>query len=166
MPTLDVSDTMNALLACVVEGLAEADRPVCRSGLTIGPPQLIGPVNCCDCTDGNGQVTAHLERVYPADPSTLEDAPRVDCRPGAFAATMVVVLARCYPTLDEQANIPTLEQTTPKALDLNDDASTVWEALNCCDTTGRVMVTEAAVDSDPEGGCSAVGVRLNVLVRL
>lgn len=160
-----VTDTMTTLLACVVAKLDEDERPVCADGITVGPP-VIGPQNCCACNEGTGQVSVFLERVYPVDGNSFSAVTRVEsCRPGAVAADITFVLARCYPRIDNTGNMPKLSVTTDPSEELNDDMTSVWNALKCCGVP-NLVIRESAVDSDPEGGCSAFAVRVSVLVNV
>lgn len=160
-----LTETMDALVACVCEALETADRPTCACGLTIGVPAP-GPAGCCECDgDGGGQVAAFLERVYPADATTYEQVVRrEDCKPGTVAADISLTVIRCYPALDETGNMPTLDATTPFAENLNTDMTAVWNGLKCCDTP--VVIRDSAVESDPEGGCSGFAIRVSVLVSM
>lgn len=164
-PELDTA--LTTLVDCVTAALAEADRAVCDSGTTVGPPRP-GQCCACDCGSGcnhNGQVSGNLERVYPADGTLLEQVTRLeDCRPGVTVADFTIVVIRCYPTMDEQGNMPELDATTEAATDLHTDLGIVWNALKCCGS--KIVFRESAVDADPEGGCSAFAVRVTVPVTL
>lgn len=162
---MDVTDTMTDLLACVVDGLDTADRPVCDSGITIGPP-VIGPNNCCKCSDAVGQASVFLERVYPVAGNDFSARSTVEnCRPGPVAADMTFVITRCYPAMKNNGQMPKLSETTGPSEDLNEDMRIVWAALRCCNVP-NLIIRESAVDSDPEGGCSAFAVRVSVLVSM
>jgi hypothetical protein len=162
----DLTTTMDTLTECVCAALEEIDRAVCACGLTVGPPAT-GPAGCCECNNGaGGSVAGFLERVYPADGMSLEQVTRVEnCKPGAVAADITLVVVRCYPTLGNQGNMPALEVTSSFAQDLNTDMAAVWNALKCC-TGVSVAIRESAVDSDPEGGCSAFAIRVTTLVKM
>lgn len=162
-----LTTTMDALIECAQTQLTGAERPACTYGKTVGPPAP-GPAGCCDnCKNGSGgQVSAHLERTYPVNGDDFEQVTvRANCRPFATAADITVVVIRCYPSMDEQGNMPTLDETTPFADELNTDLSAVWNALVCCPGY-TVALREAAIDADPEGGCSGFAVRVSVLVKL
>jgi hypothetical protein len=80
------------------------------------------------------------------------------------AADFTIVVTRCYPTVDEQGNMPDLDTTTEFTTDLHTDLGLVWNALKCCGSP--IVFRESAVDSDPDGGCSAFAVRVTVPVTL
>lgn len=161
----DLSTVMGALVACVCDALEAVDRPACDCGLTVGVPAF-GPAGCCECDTGvGGNVAGFLERVYPVDPTTYEQVTRrEDCRPGPTAADISLTLIRCYPSMDEQGNMPTLETTTEYAHNLNTDMAAVWSALKCCDTP--VVIRDSAIQGDPEGGCAGFAIRVSVLVNM
>lgn len=164
MAAPDTTTLMNNLVGCVVEALDQVDRPVCDHGLTIGPP-VIGLEQCCTCDTASGQVTANLERWYPADGVTFEQVTRTEpCRPGPVAADLTLVVTRCYPRVDDTGHMPELVDTTGAAEDLNTDMGAVWQALLCCGT--KLVIRESAVDADPDGGCSAFAVRVTALITV
>lgn len=166
----DIGTTLDGLLLCLSDALEASGRPVCRTGSTVGLP-VLGPTACCkDCDEGGlgGQLSAAVARIYPADPATFEQIQVLaNCRPTVVAAEVVFTLARCHPTLNAQGVPPSLETVEPFADGANDDLQTMWNALTCPDCGDyKLMVQEAAIDPNAvEGGCSAVGVVLTVLVK-
>lgn len=162
----DVGTTMDTLIACVVDSLAAIDRPVCDSGTTIGPPE-IGPDACCKCRGGggsDGEVIGFLERVYPVNGPDFEQVIPANCRRTPIAADIVLTVVRCFPRIDAKGNMPKLDQTSVAADNLNLDFAAVWNAVECCGE--NLGIREAAVDSDPEGGCSAFAIRVTTLVSM
>lgn len=166
----DVATTLDALLACMVEALETASRPVRTSGVTVGAP-VLGPSVCCaDCdgcdTPGNGQLVGYVQRIYPVDANTFSQQARIEnCKPGAVAADMVFELDRCYPTIDEQGNPPTLDEIDPYAAGAITDAQVMWNTFTCpCDEAYRVVVRDLQMGGEPNGGCSAVALSVTVLV--
>lgn len=161
----DLTTVMDALTECVCTALENVERPACDCGLTIGVPAQ-GPAGCCECDAGvGGHVSGFLERVYPVDATTYEQVSRVEnCRPGATAADISLVVVRCYPAMDELGNMPTLETTTEFAHNLNTDMSAVWSGLKCCGTP--LVIRDSAIQGDPEGGCSGFAIRVSVLVNM
>jgi hypothetical protein len=161
----DLTTTMDTLTECVCTALETAGRPACDCGLTIGVPAQ-GPAGCCeDCGGVGGNVATFLERVYPVDPTTYEQVVRrEDCKPGAVAADISVTLVRCYPSMDAQGRMPSLETTTEYAHNLNTDIAAVWAALKCCDTP--IVFRDSAIQGDPEGGCAGFVIRVSVLVSM
>lgn len=165
----DLTTIMDALVACAADALDAIDRAACSHGLTVGPPEP-GPAGCCNTCGSDkvgGQVSGFLERVFPAD-LTREGITEVEaqtCRNGSTAADITLVVIRCYPAMTEQGAMPTLDQTTPFAHNLNTDLRAVWNAIRCC-SGQRVEIRESAVDAEPEGGCSAFGIRVRTMVDM
>lgn len=160
-----VGETLDTLIACVVESLATIERPVCDSGTTIGPP-VIGPGECCKCTsgDGDGRVVGYVERTYPVDGPDFEQVIPRNCRRTPVAADIVLVVVRCFPRISDQGVMPSLEKTSTAADNLNADMAAAWNAIECCGE--NLGIREIAVNSDPEGGCSAFGIAVTTLVSM
>lgn len=160
-----VGVTMDALLACVVDSLAAIERPVCDSGTTIGPP-VIGPDTCCKCSGGtsDGRVVGYVERTYPVNGPDFEQVIPRNCRRTAVAADIVLVVVRCFPRISDQGVMPSLEKTSEAADNLNADMAAAWNAIECCGE--NLGIREIAVNSDPEGGCSAFGIAVTTLVSM
>lgn len=159
---------MTALLACMSTKLDEAGRGICNTGITAGAP-VLGPNACgcsSDCENPGGQLTVTLQRMYPIDANTFSQVVALeDCRPGAVGADLAFTLARCHPTIDETGNYPDLDTLAPYADGVVQDAQIVWSTFQCpCETGMRVVIRSVSTDSDPLGGCSAVGVTITVLV--
>lgn len=162
-----LTDTMDTLVTCVCAALEAADRPVCDCGLIVGSPEYSGFDRCCDCADGDGggEVLASLIRVYPVDGYTFNEDTRLEnCRPGAVAADIGIVVVRCYPSMNEAGQIPSLEVTTPFAENLNTDMTTVWNALKCCDI--QLAIRDSLVQTGDKGGCSAFTTTVSALISL
>lgn len=161
----DLTTVMDALVACACDALEGIDRAACDCGLTVGVPAQ-GPAGCCECDTGvGGHVSGFLERVYPADAQTYEQVTRLEnCKPGAIAADISVVVVRCYPSMDEVGNMPDLDTTTEFAHELNTDMAAVWSGLKCCGTS--LVIRDSAIQGDPEGGCSGFAIRVSVLVNM
>lgn len=152
-----LAETSERLLACVGEALAAAERPVCSSYQTVGTPVIL---TCCDCEEegdeANGELSIHFRRLFDADPQTLNEIQRVrPCRGGITAAQFRLVLARCFPALNEKGEIPTHEFQEDAALDLQQDSELLWQALACC-TGLDIKIDDLSVDLGPRGGCSIV----------
>lgn len=160
-----VGTTLDTLLGCVVDALAAVERPVCDSGTTIGPP-VFGPGECCKCSggDSDGRVVGFVERTYPVNGNDFEQVIPLNCRRTPIAADIVLVVIRCFPRISETGVMPSLEKTSTAADGLNTDMAAVWNAVECCGA--NLGIREAAVDSDPEGGCSAFAIRVTTLVSM
>lgn len=158
-----IEAAMQTALACVCEALIASERPVCVCYATIGDPMA---AVCCECDAGKvGEVSIRLERVYEADPITLEQITRVrPCKVGVTAADFVVTLYRCFPTLTDTGEVPDHEDQAEAATEMNLDTALLWRAISCCAGL-RVSILEIAVGEDPIGGCSELNLRFAVEVN-
>lgn len=155
---------MQTLLDCVVDGLTGIGRPVCQHYATVGTPVIS---SCCECEEGtDGEVSIHLRRMFEADSSTLAEVRRVrPCRGGTTAATFRVVIARCFPTIGEDGELP-----DPTALEAAKDGqladvNALWYALACC--TGLTLsIDDVSPDLNPMGGCSLLWADVTALVHV
>lgn len=153
MPTT-LFKTAEWLLKCVEQALEDSLRPVCRSYQTVGTPVI---ASCCECSDGeNGELSIHFRRMFDADANTLSEVQRIyPCHGGVVAAQFRLVLARCFPTINERGELPTPEFLTDAADDLADDSNIMWRSLSCCPDF-PVRIDDLSVDLGPSGGCSIV----------
>lgn len=167
----DIDTTARALLACICDKLTDVERPACACFATIGPP-VVGL--CCTCdtdtysgTTTTGDLTIHVERLYDADPATLDQTPRVHpCRRGFTVADFSIVLTRCYPMVDEQGQMPDTDAQDEAATTMHLDLADVYAALTCGCNDYPTIIREIAVDSMPEAGCSALAARVTVEVKV
>ena len=164
MGALGLSDTANTLLTCVEGALNAGLRPVCKSYQTVGTPVIF---NCCECDEGmNGELSIHFTRLFDADPSSLLETVRIrPCRGGIVAAQFRLVLARCYPMIDEHGEIPSTEFLDESAEDLHLDSELMWQSLACC-TGLDLKIDDLSVDLGPKGGCSVVYADVTAQVRV
>lgn len=150
-------ETAQRLLTCVQEALAADLRPVCSAYQTVGTPIIL---TCCDCEEegesANGELSIHFRRLFDAESSTLNEAQRIrPCKGGVTAAQYRLVLARCFPTIGEDGELPSHEFLDDAALDLQRDTELMWQALACC-TGMDLKIDDLSVDLGPRGGCSIV----------
>lgn len=169
----DIDTTARNLLDCVCDRLAikneEINRPVCKCYATIGPPIV---VLCCECEvedseqKATGEATIHFERLYDADPTTLEQVSRVHpCKRSTTVADFTIVVTRCYPMINEAGEMPDSEDQDAAATDMHSDISDVFAALTCGCNGYPLIVQEIAVDSMPEAGCAVLSARISVEVK-
>lgn len=151
---LGLSETAQSLLECVEQALEADLRPVCDVYQTVGTPVIVA---CCDCEDEkNGELSIHFRRLFDADSSSLIEVQRVrPCKGGVTAAQFRLVLARCFPTIDEHGELPSKEALREAEDDLQRDAELVWQALACC-TDLNLRIDDLSVDLGPLGGCRIV----------
>lgn len=162
-PTLNAA-AQRALL-CVSSALNDALRPVCEVYQTVGTPVIS---TCCECDDegANGELSIHFTRLFDADPQTLDEVIRTrPCRGGVIAAQYRLVLARCYPTINEHGEVPDPQDRADRAVDQMLDADLIWRSLTCC-TDFRIRVDDVSVDLGPMGGCSVIFADITVEVQV
>ena len=155
------------LLDCVCDALSTIDRPVCKCYQTMGTP-VVG--RCCECEDtdveGSGELSIHFRRLFDADPSTLLEVQRVrPCKGGTVAAQYRLVLARCFPTLDEDGELPDPEDLITAAEEQHLDVDAMWQALACC-TGLDLRIDSITSDLSPRGGCSFLYADVTVAIRV
>lgn len=151
---LGVDDTLNSLVACVCAALESDGRPTCECGTTIGSPAIS---ICCECEPGvSGELWGSLVRVYRAGRTSYDQAtlPQRPCAPADWAAEYRLTLARCFPTIDEDGDLPSAEDRSAAAAALHADVATMHRAMHCCQDVEPPQVVSIEVQTDPSGGCS------------
>lgn len=159
-----VGETAEKLLTSVSEALTADLRPVCKEYQTVGTPVIL---TCCECDDEgtNGELSIHFRRLFDADPSTLNEIQRVrPCKGGVLAANYRLVLARCFPTVDERGELPDQEVLSEIADELHRDAEMMWQGLACAGLDLRI--DDLSVDLGPKGGCSIIYVDVTAFVQV
>lgn len=160
----DLETVSHNLLSCVCDALADAGRPTCDCGLTVGPA-AVGVV--CECgtraNPASGALYVHLVSMYAADPTSLLRINQVyPCRQPAVAAEFDVELFRCYPTINERGESPTADEQTEASETLLADVQDMWRAVTCCDGM-RILPGNVSID-EPEGGISLIRFRVTIEV--
>lgn len=148
-----LAETAQSLLTCVEDALEVDLRPVCKVYQTIGTPVIF---TCCECDDEgtNGELSIHFRRMFDAESSTLNEVQRVrPCKGGVVAAQFRLVLARCFPTINERGELPDVEFLNDAADNLHRDSELMWQALACC-TGLDIKIDDLSVDLGPKTGCS------------
>lgn len=164
---------------CVCAALDQATEEIdgypgcpCRSCVVAGVPAWEDCQDPCSGEAG-GQLTVHLERMYPSSRFPEEDR-QVRGTPGCpqvatTAAEFVVTVLRCAPMGTADGCPPTCEELEETARTVHVDASVVYSALLCClphtaGRRGRRFILGQSRTVGPEGGC--VGVEQRVTVAL
>lgn len=160
----DLNTIAMNLTDCVCDALADAGRPTCDCGMTVGTA-AVGVV--CDCgttaNPAHGSMFVHLVSMYAADPTLLTRINQVyPCRQPAVAAEFDIELFRCFPTIDNQGEGPSADAQTEAALELHADVQDMWKAVTCCEGL-RVMPGDVTIN-DPEGGISLITFRVTIEV--
>lgn len=161
-----------AAMDCVCEQmnlLADVDPDFpgcpCLQVIPAGEPAI----ECCtsDECGSEGMLSVHVDSIFPSDNFPNPTAEHQPCKANVWVAQIVVTVARCAPTMDEQGNPRPPEEITANGLLMAKDQWAVMSALSCClpdETTGlgkrkrRVMIGESQTLVS-EGGCSSFEVR-------
>lgn len=161
----NLTNTAESLLTCVSEALSADLRPVCKAYQTVGTPMIL---TCCECDNEgtNGELSIHFRRLFDADASTLNEIQRVrPCKGGVVAVQFRLVLARCFPTIDERGEIPDADTFQAAAEDLHRDTELVWQSLACC-AGMDLRIDDVSVDLGPKSGCSVMYADVTTAVRI
>lgn len=161
------SEAAQLLLGCVCDALSNDGRAVCKCYQTIGVPVI---VRCCECDDGDflgtGELSIHFRRLFDADPSSLLEIQRVrPCKGGVTAAQYRLVLARCFPTINEHGELPDPADLEDAAADQHRDIELVWWALACCSDID-LRIDDVGIDLAPQIGCSLIYADVTVAVHV
>lgn len=154
---------------------ADLELPGCPCRVGVVPGGAVAWDNCCDDCSGEdkhqGQLTVSLGRVFPTTRFPLEERTVDICEPATLAATYVVTLLRCMPTMDNRGRPPSSEALARAAQIVSTDALTMQHAIACCvtrDENGkkrRVVIT-GHTPVGPGGGCTGTELTLVVDTKL
>lgn len=156
-----ITDLLNEVLACACDALEAQSHCFCpcRHFISVGPP-VWDTAACCS----DGQLTVHLDRVYPFSNFPAQSN-QVNLCQTPLAIDFNVNLLRCYPTMDEDGNPPTHEQLQTAGEELVRDAFILTTGLLCCLAAkgrSRKYVYLGSRLTGPQGGCAGVEVRFTV----
>lgn len=165
MALMGIDQTLHALISCVCEELEKSEAPVCVCSTTIGSPMI---ATCCECeADKNGELWGNFLRLYRGDRQTgAEVQPRKPCAPANWVAQFQITLARCFPTIDENGELPSAEDQSDSARSLHADVAAFRRAIHCCQDTEPATLEAINVQTEPSGGCSFLVATLNVPVSM
>lgn len=164
-------DAAQAALDCVcsqMDALAADDEayPGCPCWAFVGASEP--EINCCteDECGQEGMLSAHVEAIFPSDNFPNPFSGFFPCKAGVWVAQVVVMVARCAPTMDEQGNPLDAADITANGLLMAKDQWAVMTGLSCCLVTDpvagkrkrRVQISESRA-LITEGGCSSFEVR-------
>jgi hypothetical protein len=172
-------DVARLALDCVCDKMDSLTEELAEEGITYGCPcrayvSPSAPVfdDCCDwrCTEGesHGQLSVYINDTYPSDNFPSPSGFIFPCKPAVHVVSLVITVARCAPTMDEQGVPPPVEEIEAAAQIGAIDMWAVTTALQCCvpdnpppgKTKRRVQITSAGTASVPEqGGCAAIEIR-------
>lgn len=163
-------DLAEALLDCVCAQMTEiadtdADYAGCPCAVFVsnGPPAHDFCCEPCDGTAG-GQVTVHVETVYPSDNFPDPSETYEPCRATTWVAALTVTVVRCAPIPDEQGRVdPTENAAVARTQSI--DAYAALQALSCClgndappGRRNRRIAIQGSTAAVEAGGCASVTV--------
>lgn len=140
----------------VRQALIDCDRPD-LSTWYIG----VGEIPMDDCC---GLLVVRPETVYRYQAFPAEWGDREFCTTGDIAVSLVIVLARCVPVLDERGRFPSSQSLSDAHGGIMTDAAVIWSRVNGDLPDGwlRSGITQNFVG--PLGGC--VGVETSFTIGL
>lgn len=103
---------MNNILLAVGDALDECNVGACRAFLSTAPQ--VPWDNCCECSDGSGQLWVSVSSITPLNTPTSGPSP-IRCATW-FEATLNVGLMRCALTLNDSGNPPAADALSLEAL--------------------------------------------------
>lgn len=164
----DVAEAARSCVCLAMESLAEDDAEYpgcpCLSFVSAGEPMI----DCCteDECGSEGMLSVHIESIFPSDNFPDPFGSFAPCKAGTWVAAIVVTVARCAPTVDEDGNPATPEEMSANALLLSIDQWAVVTGLSCClvadAPSGKRKRRVQIGESRPlvsEGGCASFEVR-------
>jgi len=149
---LDVGSVCAAVLERVVNRLDECERPVRQAYVGAG---LVAWDDCC------GMLVVAPERIYRTAIFPIEGPDAQGCYDGLIAVSLVVLLVRCVPVLDDSGRAPTPEALGTAYGEVLSDAGLVWNELSSW-PEGWESAGQSQTFIGAEGGCIGVESRITV----
>lgn len=151
---VDVAGVCSYVLDKVNATLEDCGRPVTTKFVGAG---LIAWDDCC------GMLVVAPERVFRTARFPVEGPDELGCYDGLIAISLVVLLMRCVPVLDDRGQPPTEEAMGAAYGELLSDAAIVWNEVgddmwpDGWSSTGQVQSYIGA-----EGGCIGAETRVTL----
>jgi len=132
-------------------------------------PSFTIPWDNCQC----GQLALAIRRTYSSDtfPALSTSDNQGKCGPQFQVAEVVVSVARCVPSLDDEGRPPPCDALLTAALTVESDRSSVRQSLACClqalwkaQRIGAYAIGDSVTVGDL-GGCVAVETALWIGIR-
>lgn len=166
-----LNDALNDILTCVCtvleSGLCdECASPCgcpCRMFVSAGPPVWDNEA-CC----GDGQLTAHIDRIYPYKNFPAQTNEIATCAM-PLAADVVVTLLRCWPAnIKDDGSAPTSIEIKNASEQAYRDFLLMSKGVICClSAKGKRLpfVFTGARIVGPDGGCIGIEARYVVSIE-
>lgn len=152
---LDAFAVCETILGGVLGDLEACDRPAVSRAIVAA-----GQVAWDDCC---GQLVVGPERVYRSSEFPVEDATDEICEGGWIAVSIVVLLVRCVPTVNERGEAPSAAAMNAAYASLLRDAAVVWRSVGVKKLPHdwrRALVAQEFVGE--QGACVGVETRLTI----
>lgn len=148
--------SVSSWLLCLVRDALEnaGSAPLSRSMVAVG---AVAWDDCC------GMLVVAPESIYRSQEFPTEYAGEDYCWGGQITLSLVVLLVRCVPTVDDRGRPPTQQALEESSRSILADASTVWDAIVCAelpDEWERAGVRQSYVGG--EGGCLGIETRVTI----
>lgn len=151
---VDVAGVCSYVLDKVNAALEECDRPVSTRFVGAG---LIAWDDCC------GMLVVAPERVFRTARFPIEGPDEFGCYDGLIAVSLVVLVMRCVPVLDDQGQPPTDEAMGEAYGALLSDAAIVWnEVADSMWPEGWESTGQNQTFIGAEGGCIGAETRVTL----
>lgn len=156
---------MDALAACQRPGFREQDQGDAKAGHMVTVASFAID-ECCP-----GLLVVAPERTWRTTAGTFPAEAASDNvhSDELIACDLLVALARCWPTLDDDGNAPPLEAQERAADGVLADAAVIWRALASDSLIGRTWPdddyergTLNQTFLGPEGGCIIIETRVTL----
>lgn len=148
-----LNDLLTEILACACEtlnaGESDCECP-CRVFVTAGLPVWDSEACCSD-----GQLTAHIERIYTFGNFPAQTVGVNLCQT-PLAVDIAVTLLRCFPTVKEDGRAPSASEIEAASLSVYRDMYLLTNGLLCClaqQGRRRKFVFRGVRVVGPQGGC-------------
>lgn len=143
----------------------------CLQFVSAGEPQI----ECCfsedPCDGPAGMLTVHTEDTFPSDVFPNPSDTFEPCKAASWVSILVVTASRCAPQMDEEGNLPSIEELQSAALVQAIDTYAILQGLGCCliadpvpGKRKRRVKIQGVRPLTSEGGCASVEVRAAVEV--
>lgn len=150
---LDVAGVAQYVLDTVDAALTACSTPVTTKFVAAG---LVAWDDCC------GMLVVAPERVYQTAVFPLEGPDANGCFDGLVAVTLVTLVMRCVPVLDDRGNPPTAQAMSDAYGELLRDAAVVWNELASAWPDGWESTGLNQTFVGAEGGCIGVETRITL----
>jgi hypothetical protein len=149
---IDAASVCAVVLERINNALDECGRPARAAYVAAG---LVAWDDCC------GMLVVAPERIFRTARFPIEGPDENNCYDGLIAVSLVALLVRCVPVLDDSGRPPTVEALGDAYAEVLADAGVVWNELSRW-PEGWESSGQAQTFVGAEGGCIGVESRVTV----